>query len=64
MPDRFRYSGNGPWRHLPPWKRPGWKYRSCWWGDIDDITYLEELAEDLERRLSDVRRRIDVLRRK
>jgi hypothetical protein len=21
------YPGNGPFRDLPPWKRPGWQYR-------------------------------------
>ncbi|WP_083818581.1 hypothetical protein [Pyrolobus fumarii] len=29
--------GNGPWRHLPPWQRPGWVmgrgwcWRRGWW---------------------------------
>ncbi len=33
-----RYPGFGPWSHLPPWERPGWKYFGrgrgrgwCWW---------------------------------
>lgn len=28
----MRYPGFGPWRHLPPWERPGWKYGRgrCW----------------------------------
>ncbi|RLI60920.1 MAG: hypothetical protein DRO93_05775 [Candidatus Thorarchaeota archaeon] len=26
------WPGNGPFRHLPPWERPGWLYGpgSCW----------------------------------
>ncbi|MFX1475595.1 MAG: zinc-ribbon domain-containing protein [Promethearchaeota archaeon] len=26
------WPGNGPFSHLPPWERPGWKYGpgSCW----------------------------------
>ena len=30
-----RYPGFGPWSHLPPWERPGWKFGRgrgwCWW---------------------------------
>ena len=28
------WPGNGPFRHLPPWERPGWIYGrgSCWYG--------------------------------
>lgn len=28
------WPGNGPFRHLPPWERPGWLYGrgSCWYG--------------------------------
>ena len=33
-----RYPGFGPWSHLPPWERPGWRYFGrgrgrgwCWW---------------------------------
>ena len=22
---KVRWPGNGPWSHLPPWERPGWK---------------------------------------
>ncbi|TFG27108.1 hypothetical protein EU528_13415 [Candidatus Thorarchaeota archaeon] len=27
-----QWPGNGPFRHLPPWERPGWLYGrgSCW----------------------------------
>ncbi len=27
------YPGNGPFRNLPPWERPGWLYGpgSCWY---------------------------------
>lgn len=29
---RGLWPGNGPFRHLPPWERPGWLYGrgSCW----------------------------------
>lgn len=29
---RGRWPGNGPFRDLPPWERPGWLYGrgSCW----------------------------------
>jgi hypothetical protein len=36
--DVGRWPGNGPFRNLPPWERPGWLYGpgSCWtlgyWG--------------------------------
>jgi hypothetical protein len=31
---RGPWPGNGPFRHLPPWERPGWVYGrgSCWYG--------------------------------
>ncbi|MFX0045497.1 MAG: DUF5320 domain-containing protein [Candidatus Hermodarchaeota archaeon] len=38
---RGRWPGNGPFRNLPPWQRPGWLYGpgSCWtlgyWRGID-----------------------------
>ena len=22
---KVKWPGNGPWSHLPPWERPGWK---------------------------------------
>lgn len=30
---RGRWPGNGPFRDLPPWERPGWIYGrgSCWY---------------------------------
>ncbi|MFW9833783.1 MAG: DUF5320 domain-containing protein [Candidatus Thorarchaeota archaeon] len=30
---RGRWPGNGPFRDLPPWERPGWLYGrgSCWY---------------------------------
>ena len=30
---RGRWPGNGPFRNLPPWERPGWLYGrgSCWY---------------------------------
>ncbi|MEZ0290295.1 MAG: DUF5320 domain-containing protein [Sulfolobales archaeon] len=24
------YPGHGPWRHLPPWERPGWVFGRGW----------------------------------
>jgi hypothetical protein len=31
---RGPWPGNGPFRQLPPWERPGWVYGrgSCWYG--------------------------------
>jgi hypothetical protein len=68
------YPGFGPWSHLPPWKRPGWKFgwgRDWCWRYLmskrvsrkDELRMLEEEAERLERMLNEVRKRIDELRK-
>jgi hypothetical protein len=33
------WPGNGPFRHLPPWERPGWIYGrgSCWYGTYSGV---------------------------
>ncbi len=71
-----RYPGFGPWSHLPPWERPGWKYGRgrCWWAfayppypdypysEEDELRMLEEEAKFLEERLEEIRRRIEELK--
>ncbi len=68
-----RYPGFGPWSDLPPWERPGWRFRGrgwCWWyEDIpreftreDEIRMLEEYARCLEDELERVKRRLKELR--
>lgn len=34
-----RWPRNGPFRHLPPWERPGWIYGcgSCWYGAYSGV---------------------------
>ncbi len=33
------WPGNGPFRHLSPWERPGWIYGrgSCWYGTYSGV---------------------------
>ena len=70
-----RYPGFGPWSHLPPWERPGWKFGRgwCWWylgypyevpevSKEDEIKMLEEEARFLEDRLNEIKRRLEELR--
>jgi hypothetical protein len=61
MPWFGRYPGNGPFRELPPWERPGWKYGWgregwCWYQyarlNLDPTErkrLLEEEREVLEK---------------
>lgn len=54
-----RYPGFGPWSDLPPWERPGWRFRGrgCWWyypeefSKEDEIRMLEGYARYLEEEL-------------
>ena len=65
--DRGSWPGNGPFRDLPPWERPGWIYGpgSCWTlgnrGRIglgarilpeDELEVLKQQKDQLERRLT------------
>jgi len=71
----MRYPGFGPWSHLPPWERPGWKFGRgrgwCWWyyapsvasSREEEIKLLEEEASYLEERLKDVQKRLKELRK-
>jgi len=48
------YPGRGPWRHLPPWERPGYMFRGwCWrhWGHpyLTESEALKDYREWLER---------------
>ncbi|WP_448578288.1 DUF5320 domain-containing protein [Thermosphaera sp.] len=45
-----------PWKHIPPWVRPGWYFGKGWcWkqygfppvSDEDEVKYLEELRKYL-----------------
>ncbi len=74
-----RYPGFGPWSHLPPWERPGWKFGRgrCWWllanpeyteqyfalSKEEELRMLEEMERYLEEELRMIRRRIEELRR-
>lgn len=62
---RFRnsqYPGNGPFAHLPPYERPGWRYFgrgvNCYW--YNQLTpeekrkYLEEEKKYLTERLKEI----------
>ncbi len=73
-----RYPGFGPWSHLPPWERPGWKFGRgrCWWlfanpeymeqysglSKEEELRMLEEMERYLEEELRMIRRRIKELR--
>lgn len=66
-----RYPGFGPWSHLPPWERPGWRFGRGWcWMYLfqgmsreDELEMLEEEAKFLEERLNEIRRRIEELKK-
>ncbi|PUA32498.1 MAG: hypothetical protein B7O98_07550 [Zestosphaera tikiterensis] len=58
------YPGRGPWRHLPPWERPGWVFRGrgwCWWywgyrpyQPVTEAEALRSYKEWLERYIKGV----------
>jgi len=68
--DRGRWPGNGPFRNLPPWERPGWLYGrgSCWYmgyrpgvglgvspfSTVADIQTLRNQKELLEEQLKNL----------
>jgi len=61
MPWFGRYPGNGPFRELPPWERPGWKFGRgrgwCWYARLDPNErkkLLEEEKKALEERLKEI----------
>jgi hypothetical protein len=57
-----RYPGNGPFRDLPPWERPGWKFGRggwCWYyyankDPNERKKLLEEEKKALEERLKEI----------
>ena len=60
------WPGRGPWRHLPPWLRPGWVLGRGWcplWltGTVPrlSIRYERELLEEYKRILEEQLRAID-----
>ncbi len=59
-----RYPGFGPWSHLPPWERPGWKYGRCIWtlSKEEELRMLEDIKRYLEEELEMIERRIRELR--
>ena len=67
---RGRWPGNGPFRDLPPWERPGWLYGrgSCWsmgyrpgagsvvspYSTVSDLQSLQNQKELLEGQLKNL----------
>jgi hypothetical protein len=64
---RGRWPGNGPFRDLPPWERPGWLYGrgSCWYmgyrpstsavvpsfSTVNDLQALQSQKDLLEKQI-------------
>ena len=78
MPQGWRkYPGFGPWSHLPPWERPGWKYMEQeqlqYYPEhyqryepvepSEELKILEREAKYLEERLSQIKSRIEELKK-
>ena len=55
------WPGNGPFRHLPPWERPGWIYGrgACWYGVYPNIGTASPL--DSQGDVQTLRRQKDLL---
>ncbi|GAG63872.1 unnamed protein product [marine sediment metagenome] len=47
------WPGNGPFRHLPPWERPGWIYGrgSCWYGAYSGVGSIPSTALQKESQI-------------
>jgi hypothetical protein len=47
------WPGNGPFRHLPPWERPGWLYGRgyCWYGVYPNVTGMAPSNPQTESRI-------------
>lgn len=64
-----KYPGFGPWSHLPPWNRPGWRYITGeeWQlptaPSMDELELLEKEAKYLENRLVEIRDKIERLKK-
>ncbi len=67
-----RWPGNGPFSHLPPWKRPGWLYGpgSCWTmglagsplqpvAQIESVRVLQEQKNLMESQLESLQESLD-----
>ena len=67
---RGPWPGNGPWSHLPPWERPGWRYGRGWcWQYLGtpvpesnqqnlEIEYLKQEKRVLEEELKNIEERL------
>ena len=62
------WPGRGPFRHLPPWKRPGWHrgWRCCsrWLAFSGELEVLEEYRLELEKVVEEARRELERVRRR
>ncbi len=54
------WPGNGPFRHLPPWERPGWLYGrgSCWYGIYPTATGASPINAQTESQILQSQRQI------
>jgi len=70
---RGYWPGNGPFRNLPPWERPGWLYGpgSCWYlgyrsavplseipPPTGNVDFLEQEKKALENQLNFIQERL------
>ncbi len=74
------WPGNGPFRHLPPWERPGWIYGpgSCWtlglrgvpvtstpwFSQVTDIEVLKSQKDALESQLNSLKQSIEQIEKR
>ncbi len=54
------WPGNGPFRHLPPWERPGWVYGrgACWYGLYPTATGTSPLTAQTESQILQSQRQL------